>query len=177
MTTAKAIKARDGRGRATRSLETVAQDQEAAELRSASLTYPQIAKKLGVSVSTAHERVTRGLQAVPTEDVIEAKRLELDKLDNLERGLLVVFYQRQPRIDHGRVIFDVDSKGQKVRVIDYGPVVQAAAGLLRVQERRARLLGLDEPAKLRVETIPLDVVDAEIARLEAKFADQSSVDQ
>ena len=128
-------------------------------------------------MSTAFERVQRALTAVPTEDVVAAKRLELAKLDNIERRLLVVLSQRQPRVDHGRIIWDIDDSGNKVRVIDYGPVVQAAAGLLRVQERRARLLGLDEPAKLRVETIPLDVVDAEIRRLEAKFADQSSVDQ
>ena len=55
-------------------------------------------------------------------------------------------------------------------MLDDGPVVQAATALLRVQERRAKLLGLDEPSKIRVETIPLDVVEAEIARLEAKFA-------
>ena len=113
-------------------------------------------------MSTAFERVQRVLTAVPTEDVVEAKRLELAKLDNIERRLLVVLSQRQPRVDHGRIIWDIDDSGNKVRVIDYGPVVQAAAGLLRVQERRGRLLGLDEPAKLRVETIPLDVVDAEI---------------
>ena len=171
MTTAKSpIKARDGRGRAIRSLETVAQDQRAAELRSMSFTYAQIGEQLGVSTSTAFERVTRGMQAVPTEGVVEARRLELAKLDNIERKLLVVLGQRQPRVDHGRIIWDIDDSGQRVRVLDYGPVIQAAAGLLRVQERRAKLLGLDAPSQIRVETVTEDVIDAEIARLEAKFA-------
>ena len=135
-----------------------------------SFTYAQIGEQLGVSTSTAYERVTRGMQAVPSEGVVEARRLELAKLDNIERRLLVVLGQQQPRVDHGRVIFDIDDTGKRVRVLDYGPVVQAATALLRVQERRAKLLGLDSPTQIRVETITEDVVDAEIARLEAKFA-------
>lgn len=141
-----AIKARDGRGRAIRSLETVAQDQEAAELRSQSMTYPQIAKKLGVSVSTAYERVTRGLQAVPSENVVEVRRLELAKLDHIEAHLL--------------------------GVMEREPGVQAAMGLLRVQERRARLLGLDAPAQIRVETITEDMLDREIRQ----FSEQHRLD-
>jgi hypothetical protein len=41
-------------------------------------------------------------------------------------------------------------------------------GLVRVQERRAKLLGLDEPAKHRIDVITEDVISAEIQRLEAK---------
>ena len=92
--------------------------------------------------------------------------MELVKLDNIERRLLLVLGQRQPRVDHGRVIFDVDPETKEhVRVVDYGPVVQAAAGLLRVQERRAKLLGLDAPTQIRVETVTEDELDAEVRRL------------
>ncbi|MGP8162772.1 MAG: hypothetical protein ACLQAN_03185 [Acidimicrobiales bacterium] len=134
-----------------------------------SMTYAQIGEYLGVSTSTAFERVQRGMQAVPTEGVIEARRLELTKLDAIERRLLVVLGQRQPRVDHGRVIWDVDPEtNERVRVVDYGPVVAAAAGLLRVQERRAKLLGLDAPAQIRVETVTEDELDAEVRRLSEK---------
>jgi hypothetical protein len=134
-----------------------------------SLAYAQIGEELGISTSTAFERVQRGMQAVPTEGIIEARRLELAKLNNIERRLLVVLGQRQPRVDHGRVIWDVDpGTGKRVRLLDYGPVVQAAAGMLRVQERRATLLGLDAPAQIRVETITEDMLDQEIRRFSEK---------
>ncbi len=50
-------------------------------------------------------------------------------------------------------------------VINDASVVQAATTLLRVQERRAHLLGLDVPAKHRVNVTTEEAVDAEIKRL------------
>jgi hypothetical protein len=161
------IKARDGHGRAIRSLETVAQDQRAAELRSASLTYAQIGEQLGISVTAAYESVQRGFVLVPTEDVVAAKAAELAKLDRIERHLLGVMTREHVRVDHGHVVMD---EGRPV--LDDGPGVQAALGLLRVQERRARLCGLDEPAKFRVGVVTEDMVDAEIRRLEEKLASE-----
>jgi hypothetical protein len=154
------IKARDGHGRAIRTVQTIQQDQRAAELRSASLTYPQIAAELGVSVTTAYESAMRGMAAVPTEGQIEAKRLELLKLDRRERYLFGVMGREHVKIDNGHVVLD---QGQ--RIVDDGPGIQASNALDRVQKRRAALLGLDEPAKIRVETITEDAVDAEIRRL------------
>ena len=75
----------------------MAQDQRAAEMRSVSMTYQQIATELGVSVSTAYESAMRGMQAVPTEGVVEAKRLELLKLDVIERRLFGVLDASTPR--------------------------------------------------------------------------------
>lgn len=130
-----------------------------------SFTYSQIATELGVSVSTAHERVTRGMQAVPCEDVIEAKRLELAKLDNIERKLLVVLGREHVKIDHGQTIMELRT------ILDDAPVIHAAMALLKVQERRARLLGLDEPVRARIEVITEEMLDAEIRYYEAKFSE------
>ncbi len=138
-----------------------------------SLTYAQIGEKLGISTSTAFERVQRGMQAVPTEGVIEARRMELAKLDRIERHLLSVMGREHFRVDHGRVIMELQPDPETGEIsrrpmIDDGPGVQAAMGLLRVQERRARLLGLDAPAQIRVETVTEDELDAEIRRLSEK---------
>jgi hypothetical protein len=51
------------------------------------------------------------------------------------------------------------------RVLDDGPGIHVATALLRVEERRAKLLGLDAPAKHRVDVITEDVVDVEIKPL------------
>jgi hypothetical protein len=49
------------------------------------------------------------------------------------------------------------------------PVLQAIDRLLKIQERRARLLGLDAPTQHRVNVLSEDAIDAEIARLEAEL--------
>ena len=97
---------------------------------------------------------------IPTEGMIELKKAELVKLDRIERHLLGAMTREHIRVDHGRVIM-YDGK----RVLADGPGIHAATALLRVQERRAKLLGLDAPAKHRVDVITEDVVDVEIKPL------------
>jgi hypothetical protein len=138
------IRARGGNGRAIRSLETVVQDQRAAELRSASLTYAQIGERLGLSVTAAYESAMRGMVAVPTDDVVAAKQLELAKLDRRERYLFSIIESTHTTIEQG---------------------ISACNALDRTQKRRAALLGLDEPARARIEVLTEDVVDAELKRL------------
>lgn len=163
------IKARDGRGRNIRTLEDAANDLEAAQMRSRSMTYPQIAAAQGVSLSTAHARVQRAFAAIPTEDVKEAKRIELEKLDRIEAHLLSVMERDHIKVDHGKVIYDDESN---TRILDDGPGMQAAMSLLRLQERRARLMGLDAPSRQTVQVITGEMVDEEIARLELQLAER-----
>jgi len=63
----------------------VTQDQRAAQLRSASLTYAQIGDQLGISVTSAYESAMRGMVVVPTDDVIAAKQLELAGVSGLSK--------------------------------------------------------------------------------------------
>ncbi len=147
-----------------RSAFTVEQDKRAWELRIASLTYAQIGTELGIAESTAFESAMRGAALIPTEDMVELKKAELAKPDRIERHLLGVMTRDHVRVDHGHVVMDEGSP-----VNDDRPGIQAAFGLLRVQERRARLCGLDEPAKFRVGVITADMVDAEIRRLKEKL--------
>jgi len=158
------IKARDGRGRAIRSLETVKQDQRAAELRSESLTYAEIAEQLGISVTAAHESAVRGMAAVPTENQIAAKCLELLKLDRRERRLFAIMDAEHLKIDRGQVVCH-DGRP----VVDPAPVIAASNALDRIAVRRARLLGLDAPQRFRVGTLSEEDLDEEIARLEREL--------
>ncbi len=59
-------------------------------------------------------------------------------------------------------------KGQMV--IGDGPGLQAIAQLLRVQERTARLMGLDAPTRRAVDVITRDVFMDAVADLEAGIA-------
>ena len=165
------IKARDGRGRNIRTLTDANNDLEAAEMRSRSMTLRQIADAQGCSVSTAGARVQRGLALVPSEDVKERKRLDLDQLDRIEAHLLGVMERDHIKVDHGKVIRD-DETGN--RILDDGPGVTAAGALLRVQERRSRLMGMDAPTRATVQVITEDLVDEEISRLESQLAEREN---
>ncbi|MCU1494852.1 MAG: hypothetical protein JWO62_2616 [Acidimicrobiaceae bacterium] len=133
------------------------------------MSYRQIAAELGCSVSVAYDAVQRGMAMVPLEGAAEAKRQELAKLDRIERHLLGVMEREHITVSHGKVI-DIDG----IPVLDDGPGVQAAVSLLRVMERRAKLLGLDAPSRSEVKVITEDEVDAEIKRLEAELASDRS---
>jgi hypothetical protein len=156
----------DGSGRFLRTAEQKRADQRACELRSASLSYAQIGELLGVSRSTACDMVRRGIADVPTERAEQTRALELEKLDRLERRALEVLDTDHVRVEHGRIILH-DGKP----LVDYRPTLHAIATLVRVAERRAKLLGLDAPARHAVDVITDEVVEAESNRLRAEIAD------
>ena len=94
----------------------------ALELRQQGYSFGEIAAELGWRTrQAAFEAVSRALEETVSEPAAEVRKLELLRLDRLEKLLW-------PRADAG------DPK--------------AVTGLLKVQERRAKLLGLDAPTKL-----------------------------
>jgi hypothetical protein len=145
-------------------------DAAAVELRREHLNFRQIATQLGfASPSSAYEAVQRGLADMRQEASDEVKQMELDRLDDIARGLHRVFVTPHFVVSAatGKVARHPDTDEV---LIDDGPVIQAGAALLRVMERRAKLLGLDAPARSRVEVITSDMIEAQIADLEAQLA-------
>jgi hypothetical protein len=127
--TSKGGKGGIGRKTQPRSLEAASWHRQAVELRTQGRTYVQIAEALQVSTSAAHKAVADYLEqtrAVSREAAEEVRRLELDRLD---RVLAVV----GPMAEGGDL--------------------QAVDRLLRIQERRASLLGLDAP---RAQLVAVD---------------------
>ncbi len=134
-------------------------EARALELRKAGATYEAIAADLGLSNRTAGRRVVvRALQRLTDEPAAEVKALELKRLDALYE---LAFAEAAARhlLVRGSDVFDLE---------DVGPKLKAIEVCLTVMERRAKLLGLDAPAKARVEVITEDAVDAEIRRLSAE---------
>lgn len=93
---------------------------KALTLRKAGLSYPQIGKKLGVSYQTAYRDVTKELKEIPREAADALRHLECERLDNLQTRLEI-------ELQNGHIA--------------------AAMPLIRVIERRARMLGLDQPSE------------------------------
>jgi hypothetical protein len=144
-------------------------DASAVELRRRHLNFKQIAAQLGyASVSSAYDAVHRGLADQSSEASEAVKLMELERLDDIARGFQRVFATKHYAISlgSGKVVLDPATGNP---LVDDGPVIQAGLALIRVMERRAKYLGLDAPAKSRVEVVSEDAVDAEIRRLEARL--------
>ena len=96
---------------------------KALDMRSRGYSYTDIAKALGISRSTAHKYVTAELDKLRAEtraSAAQIRSLELARLDRLWRRA-------------EEMLADGDADGAK-----------AIAAAIRIMERRARLLGLDE---------------------------------
>lgn len=162
---------RGGNGQFLRSPETAERDAAACRLRAQGLTYPDIARELGFgNAGHAYQSVQRALVAIVQEPAEELRRIELDRLDMLWRTALEVMRDTHLMTQHGRV---VEFRGVPLK--DPGPKLAAIDRLLKVMERRARLLGLDSPKQ--VEIFTLEAVQAEIARLEAELALTSQLEE
>lgn len=136
---------RDGNGQYIHSIEDAEHDAEAARLRAQGWAYRRIAAHLGISVSTAHTRVERALKETVQEAAAEVRTLELERLDALYVAAMDVLERQHVTVSHGKVIYQGEQP-----LIDDGPVLAAIDRLLKISERRAKLLGLDSAEKVEV---------------------------
>jgi predicted DNA-binding protein (UPF0251 family) len=134
-----------------RTAEQAHTDTEALRLRSLGWTYQQIADTMGCSKQAASDRCKRALAAIPSDAVDEHRKIEGERLDFLMK-----------------VAMDKVMSGDKGALF-------AIDRVLAIQERKARLYGLDAPIKQEVLT--LDAVTAEIRRLEAELGATGDDDQ
>lgn len=140
-------KPRGGNGRYTRTLETAERDAEACRLRTQGLGYQEIADRLGMSSkSSAYEAVQRALRDTVQEPADELRHLELLRLDELARKARGVMETEHYVVDKGTVVL-----WNGAPLVDDGPALAAIDRLLKVQERRAKLLGLDAPQRVSVD--------------------------
>jgi hypothetical protein len=159
-----------------RNTETIERDHRAAEMRARGMTYPQIGAQFGVTRQAAHQMVQRAIADIPTEGGETIKSMELMKLDAIERRAYLVANSKHPVVSaSGKIVkrvVDQDGSLVEQELEDDGPVLKALDTLLKVQERRARLLGLNAPTNVRVETVSYDpdAVDAELEQFRALLA-------
>lgn len=139
---------RDGNGRYDRDPETARRDAEACRLRAQSLTYREIAAKLGVDVHTAYDAVQRGLRDTLQEPADAVRQLELERLDELAQKAREVLLGTHYVVSQGKVV-RLARGGAPLE--DDAPKLQAIDRLLKIQERRARLLGLDSPQRVSID--------------------------
>jgi hypothetical protein len=133
----------------TRSPDTVKRDAELTDLRAKGWTYRQLGARYGISAQAAHLAVQRVLADTIREPAANLRTVELEKLDHEERIAHDVLSARHP------VLYQGEDTGYE----DDGPKLSAIDRLLKIAERRARLLGLDAPQQVEssVTTISPDL--------------------
>lgn len=146
---------------------------KAVDMRMAGASYQKIANELGYnSRGAACQDVSRALEAAVAEQArsVEAYREEeLQRLDLLLAEAWAILKRDHVTVSNGRIVRDdLDQP-----ILDDGPTLQAIDRILKIQERRAKFLGLDAP--MRVEAFTVDSIDAAIAELTAQLeSDQAS---
>jgi len=179
---------RDGAGRFRRTVQAAARDMAAAELHGQGWTHQRIAGELGfASRGKVTEAIQRAFDSIPTPGAALAKRIDLDRIDRLIEKNWEVLERQHVTVSQGRVvrrftgverhadgIEKLDADGKPIPVFedvpDDGPVATSSTVILRLLKRRAEMYGYDEPVHTRVEIVPPEVIEANIARLELELA-------
>lgn len=136
--------------------ETLEKERKVLEFRRGGLTFDLIAERLGyASASGAHKAYLSACNRIVYEDVVEVRKSEMDRLDIAQAAIWGDLTDTQNT--------DANTRARLV------------VALIKIMERRARLLGLDMPTKAQVEVsiYDRDTIDAEVQRLVAILNSQS----
>ena len=123
-------------------LEVRKKRKRALELRTKGWSFADIADEMGISTAFAWNLVNRALKEVTEEPAKVVVKQEVLRLDALYRKTYEVLEGVHYAVNSGEV---VHYNGEPLT--DVGPLLQAVDKLLKVQARRATLLGLDKPTK------------------------------
>ena len=121
--------------------EVFEKEKKVLELRRGGLTFDLIAERLGyANASGAQKAYERACSRIVHDDVVAIRKAEMDRLDIAQAAIWNEVLQG---------------------------TISAVVALMKIMERRARLLGLDMPVKTQLEVTHYDrdTIDAEVARL------------
>ena len=123
--------------------DVLEKEKRVLELRRGGLTFDLIAERVGyANASSAQKAYQRACSRVVYDDVVALRNAEMDRLDIAQAAIWNEVLQG---------------------------TVSAVMALMKIMERRARLLGLDMPVKTQLEVTHYDrdTIDAEVQRLVA----------
>lgn len=139
-----------------------ARQAEAVKLRVSGHTIREIAEKLSVSVGQAHADVRSAMGAIAKEaeeNVVAERGLELSRLERAIRVIEDVLLDPEPLPggDAGDDFFEAVESSRELKL-------KALDRLVKVQDQRAKLLGLYAPERrevnAKVAAVGLDELDA-----------------
>lgn len=143
---------RDGRGRWIRTQEGRERDLLALEMRSAGRTWQVIADTLGYAdTSNAQRGVHTILNETQAPSVNAARAEMVAQIDHLHDQAMKVLEARHLKVNNGELVQVPDDNGELHPLEDDAPVLRAIDTINQLMTRKARLLGLDAPAKIQAE--------------------------
>lgn len=158
---------RGGNGRWRRGIESVERDAEACRMYVEGATFLEIADALGYGGKAhAHRAIQRVLMDTIKEPAEEVRAREIMRAQEIYMMARAIARKQHPLVSGGKVIYGRGEDGIEVPLVDDSPKLGAMDRMLKAMERLAKLGGLDAATKF--ENLTLDVVQAEIARLEAE---------
>ena len=134
-------------------------EERCVDLCTRGFSYRQIGKALGCSHQTVFRHVRNAMDRIIDRTNLkigEWRTLELEKLALSERKAMAILEAEHVLVQGGKVVVH-----KNVEILDDGPVLAAIDRLVRICERRSRLLGLDAPTYLTIEGL-----EEQIERLE-----------
>lgn len=147
---------RGGNGRWVRTAEGRERDRLALEMRSRGRTYRELVETLGYSdESTARRGVDTALAEVHAPTVERLRGEMVARLDELHRDAMGVLEARHIKLHEGKPVY-IDDDGIETLVEDDAPVLRAAETILKIEQRRAALFGLDAPNRTQVDVHVVD---------------------
>ncbi len=115
------------------------------ELRRKRWSFQEIADELGLSYGTVYRHYRKVCAAIPAPELDLHRKEMLAQLDEAEKAVLQVLYGKNYKISPtGRIVVF----GGKP-VLDPDTKLKAALALVRIQERKSRLLGADAEQKVK----------------------------
>ena len=152
--TRRVISSRKGGRSGGISIAIAEQTAKIIELRKDGLSLPQVSHLTGVPQATIRKRIDGYIRATITPSIAAFREAEMQRMEELEGRLREILLGRQPYISAGQVTSTVPEigddgqpTGRQVRVEDVGPVLSAAEKLIKLAERRAKLMGSDRAPK------------------------------
>ncbi|GAA1749510.1 hypothetical protein [Nonomuraea bangladeshensis] len=135
---------------------------EVVRLRRTGMTFEDIGNQLGISKQAAHKLWHKTMKGIPVVEVEAYRTEQRMRLDALLQRANEILETKHVVVQHGRV---VELDGEPLR--DRGPELDAIKTIIDIEQRRAKLDGLDTPVKqqlevdggLRYEVVGVDVAD------------------
>lgn len=133
---------------------------EILELYVRHANFNEVARILGLSNVYVKKLYSKALKDIIVDKVDDYRRVEMVRLDKLHSKAMEVLEAFHPVVNAGVVVRDIieDANGNPVlnengerktyRLQDQTPLLQAIDRVVKVSERRSRLLGLDMPTKV-----------------------------
>lgn len=124
-------------------------------------TIAWIADEMGCSYFRVQKLLNKYTPKLTEKDANHHRDIEIGKLDLLEEKLWRMVDEEYYTVSHGRVVYF--ESGEPVMDID--PVLRVMDRILKVAERRAKLLGLDKPVRVEATVHTMDSTDMELAEM------------